>query len=112
MIMPAAALAASSIAMHRDPGCGCCEKWAAQVRQQFGRNVQIIDDTRRDVLQRKMGVPADLGSCHTAIIDGMAFEGHVPIADMKTRAATVASSRVLRSMPGRLYTSPKPNSIM
>jgi hypothetical protein len=83
MMTPAAALAANSIAMHRDPGCGCCEKWAAQVRQQFGRNVQIIDDARRDALQRKVGVPADLSSCHTAIVDGMAFEGHVPIADMK-----------------------------
>lgn len=87
MMLPAAALAANNIAMHRDPGCGCCEKWAAQVRQQFGRNVQIIDDAHRDVLQRKMGVPADLSSCHTAIIDGMAFEGHVPIADMKRALA-------------------------
>jgi len=87
MMIPAAALAANSIAMHRDPGCGCCEKWAAQVRQQFGRNVQINDDARRDMLQRRMGVPADLGSCHTAIIDGMAFEGHVPIADMKRALA-------------------------
>ena len=26
------ALAATDIVMHRDPGCGCCEKWAAQVR--------------------------------------------------------------------------------
>jgi hypothetical protein len=83
MMTPAVAVAANSIAMHRDPGCGCCEQWAKQVRQQFGRNVQIIDDARRDVLQRKMGVPADLSSCHTAIVDGMAFEGHVPIADMK-----------------------------
>ena len=87
MMTPAMAVAASSIAMHRDPGCGCCEQWAKQVRQQFGRNVQIIDDARRDVLQRKMGVPADLSSCHTAIIDGMAFEGHVPIADMKRALA-------------------------
>jgi hypothetical protein len=83
MMTPAVAVAANSIAMHRDPGCGCCEQWAKQVRQQFGRNVQIIDDARRDMLQRKMGVPADLSSCHTAIVDGMAFEGHVPIADMK-----------------------------
>ena len=87
MMTPAVAVAANSIAMHRDPGCGCCEQWAKQVRQQFGRNVQVIDDARRDVLQRKMGVPADLGSCHTAIIDGMAFEGHVPIADMKRALA-------------------------
>ena len=83
LIAVPAAVSAADIAMHRDPGCGCCEKWAAQVRQQFGRNVQIIDDAHRDAFQRKVGVPADLSSCHTAIIDGMAFEGHVPIADMK-----------------------------
>ena len=87
MTIPAVASAAADIAMHRDPGCGCCEKWAAQVRQQFGRKVQIIDDDRREVLQRKIGLPADLVSCHTAIIDGMAFEGHVPIADMKRALA-------------------------
>lgn len=83
MGLPATAMAAADIAMHRDPGCGCCEKWAAQVRQQFGRKVQIIDDANRGALQRRIGVPADLSSCHTAIVDGMAFEGHVPIADMK-----------------------------
>ena len=87
MTIPAVASAAADIALHRDPGCGCCEKWAAQVRQQFGRKVQIIDDDRREVLQRKIGLPADLASCHTAIIDGMAFEGHVPIADMKRALA-------------------------
>jgi hypothetical protein len=76
-------LAAADIAMHRDPGCGCCEKWASQVRHQFGRKVRVIDDANRSALQRKLGVPADVGSCHTAIVDGLAFEGHVPIADMK-----------------------------
>ena len=87
LAISAPASAAADIAMHRDPGCGCCEKWAVQVRQQFGRKVQIIDDARREVLQRKIGLPADLASCHTAIIDGMAFEGHVPIADMKRALA-------------------------
>ena len=81
--LPATALAAQQIAVHRDPGCGCCEKWAQQVRAQFGRQVRMIDDARRAVLHERFGVPADLASCHTAIIDGMAFEGHVPIADMK-----------------------------
>lgn len=83
MGLPATAMAAADIAMHRDPGCGCCEKWAEQVHQQFGRKVRIIDDADRGALQRRVGVPADQGSCHTAIVDGMAFEGHVPIADMK-----------------------------
>ncbi|GGB43412.1 hypothetical protein GCM10011380_36070 [Sphingomonas metalli] len=78
---------ASAIAMHRDPGCGCCEKWAAQVRRQFGRDVRIVDDADRTAFRRSRGVPPGLVSCHTAVVDGLAFEGHVPVADMK-RALT------------------------
>lgn len=78
-----ASTAATPIVVHRDPGCGCCMQWAAQVRKQFGRQVTIIDDRQRSSFQRTQGVPAGLSSCHTAIVDGMAFEGHVPIADMK-----------------------------
>lgn len=74
---------ATEAVMHRDPGCGCCEKWAAQVRKAFGRNVRIVDDANRPALQKRVGLPAQLASCHTALIDGMAFEGHVPVADMK-----------------------------
>ena len=84
------ALAAGDILMHRDPGCGCCEQWAARVRQAFGRNVRIVDDANRTAFQRQVGLPANLVSCHTAIVDGIVFEGHVPIADMR---------RVLASSP-------------
>lgn len=88
LFVPAGAMAANGITMHRDPGCGCCAKWAAQVQKAFGRKVAIVDDANRPALQKRIGVPADLSSCHTAIADGMAFEGHVPIADMKRALAT------------------------
>ena len=81
--VPSAAMAAADIIVHRDPGCGCCEKWAEQVRQQFGRKVKVLDNSQRSGIQRAKGVPEHLMSCHTALIDGMLFEGHVPIADMK-----------------------------
>lgn len=84
--LPAVASAAS-VVMHRDPGCGCCEKWAAQVRRQFARDVRIVDDAGRAAYARKLGVPPGLSSCHTAVIDGLAFEGHVPLADMKRALA-------------------------
>lgn len=80
-------VSAASVVMHRDPGCGCCEKWAAQVRRQFGRDVRIVDDAGRAAYARQLGVPPALSSCHTAVIDGMAFEGHVPLADMKRALA-------------------------
>lgn len=85
---PAAALAAGPVLMHRDPGCPCCEKWAQQVKAQFGRAVRVVDDADRPAFMKGRGVPSDLASCHTAIIDGMTFEGHVPIADMKRALAT------------------------
>lgn len=83
LAVPVAAIAADPVLVHRDPGCGCCEKWAAQVKAQFGRAVRMIDDAKRSAFLKARGVPADLASCHTAVIDGMTFEGHVPIADMK-----------------------------
>lgn len=83
LAIPAMAIAANDIAMHRDPGCGCCAKWAGEVRKRFGRAVRIIDDANRASLQKSSGIPPELSSCHTAIIDGYVFEGHVPIADMK-----------------------------
>ena len=80
---PAVAMAAGPIVVHRDPGCGCCEQWARQVKAGFDRQVRMIDDPNRAALKARFGVPAAQSSCHTAIVDGMAFEGHVPTADMK-----------------------------
>lgn len=85
--LPAGAVAADAILIHRDPGCGYCGEWAKIVEAQFGRAVRIVDDANRPALAKARGVPADLASCHTAIIDGMSFEGHVPIADMKRALA-------------------------
>ncbi|OYW88588.1 MAG: hypothetical protein B7Z20_02185, partial [Sphingobium sp. 32-64-5] len=53
LAVPVSALAAQQIAVHRDPGCGCCEQWAVQVRAQFGRQVQMTDDTNRAALHRR-----------------------------------------------------------
>ncbi|MFC0203269.1 DUF411 domain-containing protein [Novosphingobium soli] len=83
LAVPGAALAAGDALVHRDPGCGCCEKWAQMVREMLGRKVVMREDPSRSAFQRRNGVPARLSSCHTAVIDGMVFEGHVPIADMR-----------------------------
>lgn len=77
------AAATTDIVMYRDPGCTCCEAWAAQVAKAFSRPVKIIDDGDRRRLLGTTATPTGLASCHTALIAGMAFEGHVPIADMK-----------------------------
>lgn len=87
-LTPVVALAAEAIVVHRDPGCGCCAKWAAILRQQLGREVRILDNKARATLQTRAGVPVELRSCHTVVVDGLVFEGHVPIADMKRLLTT------------------------
>lgn len=81
------ALAASTITMHRDPGCPCCAKWAVQVQRELKRTVRTLDDANRAALMRRLGVPISLAGCHTAIIDGLVVEGHVPVADIRRALA-------------------------
>ncbi|HEX8485326.1 DUF411 domain-containing protein [Sphingomonas sp.] len=106
LALPAAAIAAGPIVVHRDPGCGCCEAWSRQVKAQFGRAVRIVDDANRGAFQQTRAVPKDLGSCHTAIIDGMTFEGHVPIADIKRALATRPKGISGLAVPGMPMGSP------
>ena len=42
------------------------------------------DHLENDMIQlkQKVGVPPELGSCHTAVLDGRFIEGHVPAADI------------------------------
>lgn len=88
LLVPVVATAANPIIVHRDPGCGCCEKCAQQIKAQFGRDVRVIHDAVRANFDDRLGVPKNLRSRHTAMVDGLAFEGHVPIADMKRMLAT------------------------
>lgn len=88
LLLVATSAFAADVVVHRDPGCGCCTKWAAIAQREIKRPVRIIDNPQRAAFAQKAGVPAALSSCHTAIIDGMAFEGHVPIADVKRALAT------------------------
>lgn len=105
-LVAAPAMAAGDIVMHRDPGCGCCEAWAAQVAKAFGQSVKIVDQPNRAGLYKRLGMQPRLASCHTALIDGIAFEGHVPIADMKRVLATRPAGVTGLAVPGMPIGSP------
>jgi hypothetical protein len=72
--------------VYKSPTCGCCGKWVDHVRA-AGYDVKTIDVDDVTPYKQKYGVPLDLSSCHTGVIDGYAIEGHVP-ADVITRLLT------------------------
>src|SRR5688572_1526919 len=72
-----AAPAKKLITVYKSPTCGCCGKWVDHVRA-AGYQVKTIDVDDVTPFKQKYGVPLDLASCHTGVVDGYAIEGHVP----------------------------------
>lgn len=71
---------AADLVVYKSPTCGCCNGWIEHMRE-AGHTVQAVDVPRYAELQslkRERGVPGDLGSCHTAVLEGYTLEGHVP----------------------------------
>lgn len=69
--------------MWHAPECGCCLQWARQIETAFGRKLKVIESPHMAAVKRANGVPADLQSCHTALIGTAIVEGHVPAADIR-----------------------------
>ena len=65
--------------VHRDPSCGCCGAWVEHVRG-AGFAVTVRESDAIDAVKRRLGVPEELASCHTAEVQGFVVEGHVPAA--------------------------------
>lgn len=55
--------------------------------------------------RRRYGIPDALASCHTAVIDGYAIEGHVPVREVKRLLAERPKARGL-AVPGMPPGSP------
>jgi hypothetical protein len=72
-----AAAAPIKMTVYKDAGCGCCKKWVEHVRQ-AGFEVEAHDTSNMDEVKANAGVPAQLQSCHTALVGRYAVEGHVP----------------------------------
>ena len=92
------------VRVSRDPGCSCCEKWVEHL-QQAGYTVQLRDEPDMVALKRQLGIPANKASCHTAVIDGYVFEGHVPAEDIERFLSEKPKARGLL-VPGMPMGSP------
>nr|WP_286997532.1 MULTISPECIES: DUF411 domain-containing protein [Comamonas] len=80
--LPALAASPAKIPMEvwKDPNCGCCKDWIV-LMEQAGFSVKV-HDTGNTAVRAKLGLPAQYGSCHTALVGGYLVEGHVPAADV------------------------------
>jgi hypothetical protein len=90
----------TTVEVYKSPQCGCCDKWVDHLKANgFAVNVQVVQ--RTDAYRAKAGIPSQLGSCHTAFVNGYAVEGHVPASDIKRLLAQrpTAKGLVVPQMP-------------
>ena len=68
---------ATPITVYASPTCACCHSWVEHMKQNdFHVTLESITDVTP--VKTKLGIPEHLWSCHTAMVEGYAIEGHVP----------------------------------
>ncbi|MCR4298096.1 MAG: DUF411 domain-containing protein [Gallionella sp.] len=70
------------VEIYKSAQCGCCKLWAEHL-QKNGFTVILHDVGDVPAARKKLGMPSQYGSCHTAKVGQYLVEGHVPAADIK-----------------------------
>ncbi len=109
----ALAQSAATVEVFKSTSCDCCGKWVEHLRQN-GFQVQSHDVNDIPATRKKLGMPDQLGSCHTATIGGYVVEGHVPASDIrrllkdKPKALGLAVPSMPPGSPGMENAPPMP----
>jgi hypothetical protein len=107
LALPAARASAAAlprITVWKAANCGCCVHWVEHLHQAgFPTEVHEVDDM--DPVKARLGVAADVSSCHTGLVEGYFIEGHVPAGAIKRLLAERPQAKGL-AVPGMPAGSP------
>jgi hypothetical protein len=83
-----------AITVYRSATCGCCKGWVEHLRQ-HNFDVEDVSVENVEPYKARFGVPPQAASCHTAVVDGVVIEGHVPAQDIKRLLSSDLKIRLL-----------------
>ncbi len=107
-VFPAMASAGSGPTIHvvKGTGCECCNAGVSYLKEQ---GFSVSDEERYGTLlirfKMDLGLPAEVFSCHTGVVEGYALEGHVPAVDIR-RLLDERPDAIGLAVPGMPYGSP------
>lgn len=102
---PAPGGALPPVLVYKTETCGCCDLWIDHLVE-HGFTVDHRDVRDLMAVKRDTGVPASNASCHTALIDGLVVEGHVPGDQIKRFLADRPAGIIGIAVPGMPIGSP------
>lgn len=77
-------LAVDRAILYQGPDCPCCEDYAAYLDAYLTAHLEVIVTEDLAPIKYAWGIDRDLWSCHTAVLDEYAIEGHVPVEIVET----------------------------
>lgn len=93
-----------TIQVYKSPSCGCCGAWVKSLEAGgFVVTTQDMEDV--SAIAASAGVPDELRSCHTALVEGYFVEGHVPDGDIRKLLRERPKARGI-AVPGMPVGSP------
>ena len=99
--------------VYKSAYCGCCAGYVEHLRR-AGFKVRVEEIENLGPIKRLAGVPKELESCHTMLVDNYVVEGHVPIPDVKHMLSErpdyrgIALPGMPEGVPGMPGTRPDP----
>ncbi len=109
---PATAAESVKMTVYKSPTCGCCAKWVEYLEER-NFDVSVVDQANLQTVRGQLGVGPQLQSCHTAVVDGYAIEGHVPAEDIlrllreRPAVAGLAAPGMPPNSPGMMSVEPR-----
>ncbi|MCG5513856.1 DUF411 domain-containing protein [Ectothiorhodospira shaposhnikovii] len=94
-----------AITVYKDPDCGCCTLWEQHLEAN-GFRVDSRETRAMGLVKAQVGLPRAMASCHTAIVDGVIVEGHVPAEVVHRFLAERPAGAVGIAAPGMPLGSP------
>lgn len=94
-----------AITVYRSENCGCCKSWVDHLEKNGFQVEDVVTANMRNV-KRTHGVPRQMLSCHTAVIDDVVIEGHVPASDIKAYLEKPVFNTQGLAVPGMVPESP------
>ncbi|MEP2715557.1 DUF411 domain-containing protein [Pseudophaeobacter sp.] len=104
--LPALAGPVEPLLVMKSPTCGCCTAWVDHLKLAgFATDTRTVEDDQLWSMKSRLGITAELSSCHTALAGAYVVEGHVPVGDIQ-RLLTERPDALGLTVPGMPIGSP------